>query len=141
MWNASRSAIPHARVATRWGAMRVWPRSTTLLRQFTMRRRTTSYSSRVAKSDEQLPRYGLRKRTAHHLASDDKSHEDASRHQSPPKRPKRTPTFTRAHSPSSSGSAKKRTIKGLERRGTRKYEDKAWRTRRYESQVARRSAE
>jgi hypothetical protein len=91
-----------------------------------MRRRTTSYSSRVAKSDGQLPRYGLRKRTAHHLASDDKSHEDASRHQSPPKRPKRTPTFTRAHSPSSRGSAKKRTIKGLGRRGTRKDEGKAW---------------
>jgi hypothetical protein len=91
-----------------------------------MRHRTTSYSSRVAKSDGQLPRYGLRKRTAHHLASDDKSQEDASRHQSPPKRPKRTPTFTRAHSPSSSASAKKRTIKGLGRRGTRKDEDKAW---------------
>jgi hypothetical protein len=91
-----------------------------------MRHRTTSYSLRVAKSDGQLPRYGLRKRTAHHLASDDKSYEDASRHQSPPKRPKRTPTFTRAHSPSSSASARKRTIKELGRRGTRKEEDKAW---------------
>ena len=106
--------------------MHVWPRSTTFLRHFTMRRRTTSYSSRVAKSDEQLPRYGLRKRTAHHLASDDKSHEDASRHQSPPKRPKRTPTFTRAHSPSPRCPAKKRTIKGLGQRRTRKNQDKAW---------------
>jgi hypothetical protein len=91
-----------------------------------MRRGTTSYSSRVAKSDGQLPRYGLRKRAAHHLASDDKSHEDASRHQSPPKRPKRTPTFTRAHSPTSRRSAKKRTIKGLGRRRTREDEDRAW---------------
>ena len=91
-----------------------------------MCRRFTPHRSRVVEPDEQPLRYGLRKRTAHHLASDDKSHEDASRHQSPPKRPKRTPTFTRAHSPSSSGSAKKRTIKWLGRRGTRKYEDKAW---------------
>lgn len=91
-----------------------------------MRRRTSSYSSHVAKSDGQLPRYGLRKRTAHHLASDDKSHEGASRQQSPPKRPKRTPTFTRAHSPSSRGSAKKRTIKGLGRRQAPKDEDKTW---------------
>ena len=60
------------------------------------------------------------------MASNDMSHEDASKHQSPPKRPKRTPTFTRAHSPSSSGSAKKRTIKALGRRRTRKDEDKAW---------------
>ena len=66
------------------------------------------------------------KRAAHQTLSDGKSHDDASRHQSPPKRPKRTPTFTRAHSPSSSASAKKRTIKGLGRRGTRKDEDKAW---------------
>jgi hypothetical protein len=60
------------------------------------------------------------------MASDDMSHEDASKHQSPPNRPKRTPTFTRAHSPSSRGSAKKRTIKGLGRRHTRKDGDKAW---------------
>jgi hypothetical protein len=74
----------------------------------------------------QPPRYGLRERTAHHMASDGRSHEDASKHHSPPKRPKRTPTFTRAHSPSQRGSAKKRTIKGLGRRRTRKDEDKAW---------------
>ena len=60
------------------------------------------------------------------MVSDNKTQEDASRHQSLRKRPKRTPTFARAHSPSSSGSAKKRTIKGLGRRGTRKDEDKAW---------------
>jgi hypothetical protein len=60
------------------------------------------------------------------MALDDKSHEDASRHQCPPKRLKRTPTFTRAHSSFSRGSAKKRTIKGLGRRGTRKDEGKAW---------------
>jgi len=60
------------------------------------------------------------------LSSDDKSYEHVSRHQSSPKRPQRTPTVTRAHSPSSSASAKKRTIKGLGRRGTRKDEDKAW---------------
>jgi hypothetical protein len=106
--------------------MHVWPRSTTLLRHLTIRRRTTPYSSRVAKSDGQLPRYGLRKRTAHHLASDDKSYEDASRHQSPPKRPKRTLTFTRAHSPTSRRSAKKRTMRGIGRRRTRKDEDRAW---------------
>jgi hypothetical protein len=93
---------------------------------FTMRSGITPDSSRVAEPDRQRPRYGLRKRTAHHMASDDKSHEDASRHQSPPKRPKRKPTFTRAHSPFPRGSAKKRTIKGLGRRGTRKHEDKAW---------------
>ena len=60
------------------------------------------------------------------MASDDKSHEDASRHQSPPKRPKRKPTLTRAHSPSSRCPAKKRTIKGLGHRRTRKDQDKAW---------------
>jgi hypothetical protein len=60
------------------------------------------------------------------MASDDISHEDASKHQSPPKRPKRTATFTRAHSPSSRSSAKKRTKKGLGRRHMRKNEDKAW---------------
>jgi hypothetical protein len=106
--------------------MHVRPRSTTLLRHFTMRRRTTSYSSRVAKSDGQLPRYGLRKRTAHHLASDDKSQEDASRHQSPPKRLKRTPASSSAHSLSSRGPAKKRRKEGQGRRHTRKDGDKAW---------------
>jgi hypothetical protein len=93
---------------------------------FTMRLRITPDGSRVAEPDGQRPRYGLRKRAGHQMVSDDKSHEDASRHQSPPKRPKRTPTFTRAHSPSPRGSAKKSTIKGLGRRGTRKDEGKAW---------------
>lgn len=60
------------------------------------------------------------------MASDDMSHDDASKHQSPPKRPKRTPTFTRAQSPSSRGPAKKRRKEWLGRRGTRKDEDKAW---------------
>ena len=32
LWVGSRSAMPRARVATRWGAMHVWSRSTTLLR-------------------------------------------------------------------------------------------------------------
>jgi hypothetical protein len=124
--NTSRSAILRTRVTTSWSAVHVWLRSTTLLQQSTMRCKITLHSSRIAESDRQLLRYGLRKRTAYRMASDDKSHEDASRHQSPPKRPKRTPTFTRAHSPFPRGSAKKRTIKGLGRRGTRKDEGKAW---------------
>jgi hypothetical protein len=60
------------------------------------------------------------------MASDGKSHEDATRHYSLPKRHKRTPTFTRARSPSSRGSANKRTKKGLGRRHMRRDEDKAW---------------
>jgi hypothetical protein len=91
-----------------------------------MRRRTTSYSSGVAKSDGQLLRYGLRKRTAHHLASDDKSQEDASRHQSPPKRLKQTPASSSALSPSSRGPAKKGRKGGQGQRHTRKDEGKAW---------------
>jgi hypothetical protein len=105
-----------ARAATRWSAMQVWPRSTTLWRHLTMRRRITPHSSRVAELDEQLPRYGLRKRTAHQMASDGKSLEDApkhledaSKHQNLPKRPKRTPNFTRAQSSSLRGSAKRKT--------------------------------
>jgi hypothetical protein len=118
--------IPRARVATSWSAMHVWPRFTTLLRQSTIRRRMTLHSSCVAELDTQLPRYGLRKRTAHHMASDGKSHEDATRHYSLPKRHKRTPSFTRAQSPSSRSSAKNRTIEGLGGRRTRKDQDKAW---------------
>jgi hypothetical protein len=91
-----------------------------------MRRITNSHNLRVVKPDTQLPRYGLRKRTAHQIASDNKSHEDAPRHQSPPKRLKRTPAFSSARSPSSRGLAKKRTRKGSGRRRTRKDEDKAW---------------
>jgi hypothetical protein len=60
------------------------------------------------------------------MASDGKSYEDATRHYSLPKRHKRTPTFTRAHPPSSTGSVRKRTKKGLGRRHTRKDEGKAW---------------
>jgi hypothetical protein len=93
---------------------------------FTMRRRTTPHTSRVAEPDDQPPKYGLRKRTAHQTVSDDKSHEDAPRHQSPPKRLKRTSAFSSAHSPSSRGPAKNRTMKGLGRRRTRKDESKAW---------------
>lgn len=86
----------------------------------------TRYSSRVAESDEQLPRYRFRKRTAHQMASDGKSLEDALRHQILPKRPKRTPTSTRAQSSSSRGPARKRTKRGLGRRHKRKDENKAW---------------
>jgi hypothetical protein len=124
----SRSAIPCARVATRWSAMHVWPRSTTLVQYFTMRRRITPHSSHVPEPDEHPPRHGFRRRTAHQMVSDDKSHEDASRHQSPPKRPKRTPAFTCAHSPSPRDSAKKRTKERSGRRHTQKDEDKAWST-------------
>jgi hypothetical protein len=124
--NTSRSAILRTRVTTSWSAVHVWLRSTTLLRQSTMCCKITLHSSRIAESDRQLPRYGLCKRTAYRMVSDDKSHKDASRHQSLSKRPKRTPTFTRAHSPCPRDSAKKRTIKGLGRRRTRKDEDKAW---------------
>ena len=92
----------------------------------TMRSRITPHSSRMVEPDGQLPRYGRRKGTAHQMASDDESHEDAFRPQSPPKRPKRTPTFTHAHSPSSRSSAKNRTIKGLGGRWTQKDQDKAW---------------
>jgi hypothetical protein len=106
--------------------MHVCSRSNTLLRHFTMRSRITPDSSRMAEPDEQLPRYGLRKRTAHQNALDDESHQDASRHQSPPKRPKRTPAFTHAHPPSSRGSVKKRTKKGLGQRHTRKDKGKEW---------------
>ena len=91
-----------------------------------MRSRITPDSSRVAEPDGQRPRYGLRKRTAHQTVSDDKSYKDATRHRSPPKRLKRTPASSSAHSPSSRGPAKKRTIKGLGQRRTRKNQDKAW---------------
>jgi len=124
--NVGRNAIPRARVPTSWSAMHVWPRLTTRLRQSTIRRRMTPHSSCVAESDTQLPRYGLRERTAHHMASDRKSHEDATRHYSLPKRHKRTLTFARAHSPSSRGPAQKRRKEGQGRRHTRKPEGKAW---------------
>ena len=93
---------------------------------FTMRSRITPDSSRGAEPDGQRPRYGLRKRTAHQTVSDDKSHEDAPRHRSPPKRLKRTPASSSAHSPSSQGSAKKRRKEGQGQRHTRKDEGKAW---------------
>jgi hypothetical protein len=93
---------------------------------FTMRRRITPHISRVAEPDDQPLEYGLRKRTAHQTVSDDKSHEDAPRHRSPPKRLKRTPASSSAHSPSSRGPAKKRTKEGLGRRGTRKDKGKEW---------------
>jgi hypothetical protein len=124
---------PRARAATRWSAMQVWPRSTTLWRHLTMRRRITPHSSRVAELDEQLPRYGLRKRTAHQMASDGKSLEDApkhledaSKHQNLPKRPKRTPNFTRAQSSSLRGSAKRKTRKWSGQGWTQKDKDKVW---------------
>jgi hypothetical protein len=104
--------------------MHVWLYNT--FATFTMCRRITLHNSRVVEPDGQLPRYGLCKRTAHQMASDNMSHDDASKHQSPPERPKRTPTFTRAHSLSSNSSSKNRTMKGLGRRRTRKHEDKAW---------------
>jgi hypothetical protein len=47
--------------------------STTLLRQFTMHRRITSHSSRVAETYEKLLRHRLRKRTAHHCGRFQKS--------------------------------------------------------------------
>jgi hypothetical protein len=91
-----------------------------------MRSRITPDSSRVAEPDGQRPRYGLRKRAGHQTVSDDKSHEDAPRHRSPPKRLKRTPASSSAHSPSSQGSAKKRRKEGQGQRHTRKDEGKAW---------------
>jgi hypothetical protein len=93
---------------------------------FTMRRRITPHTSRVAESDDQPPNYGLRKRKAHQTVSDDKSHEDAPRQQRPPKRPKRTPASSSAHSPSLRGPAKKRRKEGQGRRHTRKDEGKVW---------------
>jgi hypothetical protein len=92
----------------------------------TMCRRITLHSSRVAEPDDQPPRYGLREGTAHQVALDDKSHEDAPKHQSPPKRIKRTPASSSAHSSSSRGPAKNKTKEGQGRRHTRKGEDKAW---------------
>jgi len=89
-----------------------------------MRRVINSHNLRVVKQDTQLPRYGLRKRTA--LASDDKSHEDTRRHRSPPKRLKQTPASSSAHSPSSRGSAKKRRETEQGQRYTRKDWGKAW---------------
>jgi hypothetical protein len=93
---------------------------------FTMRSRITPDSSRVAEPDGQRPRYGLRKIAGHQTVSDDKSHEDAPRHRSPPKRLKRTPASSSAHSPSSRGPAKKRRKEGQGQRYTRKDEGKAW---------------
>jgi hypothetical protein len=91
-----------------------------------MRRRITPHSSRVAELDEQLPRYGLRKRTTHQTALDGKSLEDPSKHQNLPKRPKRTPNFTRAQSSSSRGSAKRKTRKQSGQGWTQKHKDKVW---------------
>jgi hypothetical protein len=52
--------------------------------------------SRIVKPNKKLQRYGLRKRTARHMTSDEKSLEHASRHLNVLKKPKRTPTFKRA---------------------------------------------
>jgi hypothetical protein len=51
-----------------------------------MRSGITPDSSRVAEPDGQRPRYGLRKRAGHQRVSDDKSQEDASRHEALPRR-------------------------------------------------------
>ena len=91
-----------------------------------MRSRITPDSTRVAEPDGQRPRYGLRKRAGHQAVSDDKSHEDAPRHRSLPKRLKRTPAPSSAHSPSSRGPAKKRRKEGQGQRYTGKDEGKAW---------------
>jgi hypothetical protein len=88
--------FPCAQVSRRWSAMQAWPRSTRLLRHLTLRRRINPHSSRIAKPNKKLQRYGLRKRTARHMASDKKSLGDASRHLNILKKPKRTPTFIRA---------------------------------------------
>jgi hypothetical protein len=60
------------------------------------------------------------------MASDGKSLEDASKHQNLPKRPKRTPNFTRAQSSSSRGSAKRKTRKWSGQGWTQKDKDKVW---------------
>jgi hypothetical protein len=70
-----------------------------------MRHKVTPHSSSDVEPDKQLPRYGLRKKTAQ---SDGKNLEDA-RHQSLASRTKQTPTNTRAQSSSWRGSVKKRT--------------------------------
>jgi hypothetical protein len=81
-----------------------------------MRSRTTPDRSRVAEPDGQRPRYELRKRAGHQTVSDDKS----------PKRLKRTPASSSAHSPSSRGPAKKRRKEEQGQRHTRKDWGKAW---------------
>jgi hypothetical protein len=93
---------------------------------FTMRSGITPDSLRVAEPDGQRPRYGIRMRTGHQTVSDDKSHEDAPRHRSPPKRLKRTPASSSAYFPSSRGPAKKRRKEGQGQRHTRKDKGKAW---------------
>lgn len=92
-WQSQRNATRPSRDTLGFDACLVALHNT--FATFAMRPRITPHSSRVAEPDDQPPRHGLRKRTAHQMASDDKSHEDASRHQSPPKRLKRTPTLIR----------------------------------------------
>jgi hypothetical protein len=73
-----------------------------------MPREVTPCISRGAEPDEQLPKYGLRKRTAHGTVSNGKNLEDDN-HQTLAKRTKRTFTNTRAQSSSLRGSVGKRT--------------------------------
>lgn len=90
-----------------------------------MPRKVTPRISRGADSDEQLPKYGLRKRTAHRMVSDRKNLGDA-RRQSLARRTKRTPSDTRAQSPSSRGSVKKRTRVSSGQGSAKRNKNKLW---------------
>lgn len=90
-----------------------------------MPRKVTTHTSRGAEPDEQPPKYGLRKRTAHRVVSDGKNVEDV-RHQTLSRRTQRTPTNTRAQLSSSRGRVEKETRTSSGQRRARKDKNKEW---------------
>jgi hypothetical protein len=88
-----------------------------------MRRNVAARSSRDVEPDKQLPRYGLRKRTAQ---SDGKNLEDVSKHQTLAKRTRPTTTLTRARLSSSRNSVKKQAKSRSGQGWTKKNQDKFW---------------
>jgi hypothetical protein len=88
-----------------------------------MRRNVAARSSRDVEPDKQLPRYGLRKRTAQSYGKD---LEDVSKHQTLAKRTRPTITLTRARSSSSRNSVEKQAKSRSGQGWTKKNQDKFW---------------
>jgi hypothetical protein len=88
-----------------------------------MRRKVAARSSRDVEPDKQLPRYGLRKRTAQ---LDGKNLEDVSKHQTIAKRTRPTTILTRARSSSWRESVKKRTRVSSGQGWAQKNKNKSW---------------
>lgn len=90
-----------------------------------MPRKVTPHSSHGVQPDQQPPRYGLRKRTAHQRKSDGNNLEDAG-HQTFAKRAKRASPSTRAQSSSSRGPVKKGKRVSTGQGWAPKDKDKEW---------------